>query len=69
MPSLMQTVLGQNWAQLPPALRAHYTEGSSVERGHLDIHFPRYLQPLFRVLHLMGALVPRRGCGVATEVR
>jgi len=69
MPSLMQTVLGQDWAQLPPALRAHYTEGSSVERGHLDIHFPRYLQPLFRVLHLMGALVPRRGCGVTTEVR
>ena len=69
MPSLMQTVLGQDWAQLPPALRAHYTEGSSVERGHLDIHFPRYLQPLFRVLHLLGALVHRRGYGVATEVR
>jgi hypothetical protein len=69
MPSLMQTLLGQDWEKLPPALLAHYTAGSSVERGHLDIHFPRPLQPLFRVLHLMGALIHRRGSGVATEVR
>lgn len=69
MRSLMQQILGQHWQQLPAALQAHYIAGHCVEHGHLDIHFPRAMQPLLRLLQLMGALIPRRGRQVATEVR
>lgn len=69
MTSLMQQILGKDWQQLPPALQAHYVGGHSVEQGHLDIHYPRAMQPLLQLLHLMGALIHRRGRQLPTEVR
>ncbi|MFC3531578.1 DUF4166 domain-containing protein [Vogesella facilis] len=65
----MQQLLGKDWQQLPAALQAHYVAGHSVEHGHLDIHYPRAMQPLLQLLHLLGALVHRRGRQLPTEVR
>ncbi|SCK13780.1 protein of unknown function [Vogesella sp. LIG4] len=69
MSSLMQQILGRHWHQLPAALQAHYVAGHSVEHGHLDIHYPLAMQPLLQLLHLMGALIHRRGRQLPTEVR
>lgn len=64
----MQQVLGADWDRLPPALQAHYREGVCGDVGHMDIAFPRWLQPALSVMRWMGALVHRRGCQVATMV-
>lgn len=64
----MQQVLGADWDRLPPALQAHYREGVCGDVGHMDIAFPRWLQPALSVMRWMGALVHRRGCQVATTV-
>ena len=68
MKSLMQESLGADWERLPPALMAHYRFGTTVERGHLDIAYPRFMQPLLRVLFRLGALVDRPGKQIATVV-
>lgn len=71
MDNLMQRALGSRWAQLPPALQAHYLQGAdgmAVDRGHMDVSYPRFMQPALSVLRWVGALVPRRGAQVATTV-
>lgn len=68
MSHLMQQALGADWERLPAALQAHYREGASMDVGHMDIAFPRWLQPVLSVMGWMGALVHRRGCQVATTV-
>jgi len=68
MKSIMQNALGAQWDQLPPALQAHYRFGTTIDRGHLDIAYPRFMQPLFFVLRRCGALVDRVGQRVATVV-
>ena len=68
MKSLMQQALGADWDRLPPALQAHYRFGTTTDIGHLDIEFPRFMWPLLLLLRLVGALVHRRGRGVATRV-
>ncbi len=64
----MQIALGDHWQQLPPALQTHYCEGHTRDVGALDIEFPRWMHPCLSLLHLVGALVPRRGKQVATVV-
>lgn len=68
MNSLMQNALGADWEKLPAALQAHYRAGSSTDVGHLDIEYPRFMQPVLFALHRLGALVHRRGRGVRTVV-
>ena len=68
MKSLMQQALGADWDRLPPALQAHYRFGTNTDAGQMDIHYPRYLQPLLSVLRRLGALVDRRGNHVDTVV-
>ena len=68
MKSLMQQALGADWEKLPPALQAHYRFGATVDTGSMDIEYPRFMQPVWSVLKLFGALVDRKGKGVATVV-
>ncbi len=68
MKSLMQLILGDDWNKLPPALQAHYRFGETTDTGHMDIEFPRFMQPYLNVLRLLGALVNRRGRKVSTVV-
>jgi len=69
MKSLMQTVLGDDWDKLPPALQAHYRFGTTTDTGHMDIDYPRYMQVYLSVLRVCGALVNRSGRRVATVVQ
>lgn len=69
--SLMQQVLGEQWALLPNALRRHYqlAEGQSSRlQGTMDIRYPAYLFPMVWLIHLFGGLVLWRGEKVAVEV-
>lgn len=68
MKSLMQHALGADWDTLPPALQAHYQLGTNTDVGHMDIEYPRWMQPYLSLLRLVGALVHRRGRQVATTV-
>lgn len=68
MKSLMQQALGADWEKLSPVLRAHYRFGVAIDAGHMDIEYPRFMQPVLSVLRLFGALVDRRGKHVLTAV-
>lgn len=68
MKSLMQRVLGDDWNKLPPALQAHYRFGTTTDTGHMDIEYPRFMQPYLSVLRVFGALVNRSGRQVSTVV-
>jgi hypothetical protein len=68
MKSLMQCALGADWDKLPPALQAHYHFGRTIDRGHMDIEYPRFMQPYLTLLRLVGALINRNGRQVATMV-
>lgn len=68
MNSLMQNALGADWDKLPPALQAHYRFGKTIDNGHMDVEYPRFMQPYLSVLHLMGALIDRGGRQVPTVV-
>ncbi len=65
---LMQQALGEQWAQLPPALQAHYQHGNNADVGALDIEYPAPMQPYLSFLRLLGALVNQRGKAVPTTV-
>ncbi|KAB2915881.1 MAG: DUF4166 domain-containing protein [Dechloromonas sp.] len=68
MKSLMQTALGADWQQLPPALQTHYRFGTTIDDGYMDIEYPRFMQPCLSLLHAIGALVDRGGRQIATVV-
>lgn len=68
MKSLMQQALGADWDKLPPALQAHYRFGTTIDTGHMDIEYPRFMQPFLSVLRAFGALVNRSGRELATVV-
>lgn len=68
MKSLMQSALGADWDNLPPALQAHYRFGTTTDTGHLDIEYPQFMQPCLGVLRVFGALVNRSGRRVSTRV-
>jgi hypothetical protein len=69
MKSIMQMALGADWNRLPPALQAHYRFGCTIDNGHLDIAYPRFMQPCLSLLRCFGILVNRCGEGVPTVVR
>ena len=69
MSGLLQQALGQDWECLPPALRLHYRPGTRVESGYMDIQFPCWAQPVFRLLGLFGILLDKAGTGVYTVVK
>ena len=48
MNSLMQRALGADWNKLPAALQAHHRFGTTRDSGHLDIEYPRFMQPCLR---------------------
>lgn len=66
--SPMQRALGADWDRLPPALRAHHSATPSVDRGQMDIDYPRAMQPWLCLLGALGALVSRPGRQVETWV-
>lgn len=68
MKSLMQRALGDDWEKLPPALQAHYRFGTTTDTGHMNIEYPRFMQPCLSVLRVVGALINRRGRRVSTIV-
>jgi hypothetical protein len=68
MKSLIQQALGNDWEKLHPALQAHYQFNPNMDLGHLDIEYPRYMQPILHVLHRCGALINRAGQTIATRV-
>jgi hypothetical protein len=68
MKSLMQLALGADWDKLPPVLQAHYQHGINTDIGHMNIEYPRFMQPCLSVLRIAGALVNRSGRQVPTVV-
>lgn len=68
MKSLMQSTLGEDWHKLPPALQEHYRFGTTTDTGHMDIEYPRFMQPYLSVLRILGVLVNRNGRQVSTVV-
>lgn len=68
MKSLMQQALGADWDKLPPALQSHYRGGPNIDIGHMDIEYPRFMQPVLTLLTAMGALLNRKGKQVPTRV-
>jgi hypothetical protein len=67
--ALMQQALGPQWAQLPPALQAHYQLANHTDVGALDIEYPGFMQMPLNLLHGIGALLHRRGEAVPTTVK
>lgn len=68
MINMMESILGEQWHELPPVLQAHYKTGNSIEIGHLDIEYPRFMQPYLSLMRCFGALINRQGKQLATQV-
>jgi len=66
--SLMQQALGEQWAELSEALKAHYPATSNIDTGLLSIEYPGYMQPFLSLLNLIGALLDRQGSDIPTRV-
>ena len=66
--NIMRQALGEHWAALPAALRAHYQVDANTDIGTLDIEYPRAMQLFLNLLHLFGALLNRRGKAIPTTV-
>jgi len=65
---LMQSALGDDWDQLPPALQAHYQAESNVDVGVLTIEYPPLMRPYLFLLNLTGALLNRAGTASEAKV-
>ena len=68
MKGIMQNALGDDWEKLPIALQTHYLEEKTNDIGHMNITYPRFMQPYFSLLYLFGALVNRPGKQLPTTV-
>ncbi len=69
--SLMQQALGEQWDQLPQALKAHYNNsesGENIAEGELTIDFPNFMQLPLNAMRLIGALVNKKGINIPTKV-
>jgi hypothetical protein len=69
--SLMQQVLGEQWAQLPTVIQRHYQiadEQISQLQGTMEITYPAYVLPLVWLIHMFGGLVLWRDKAVAVAV-
>ena len=67
--SIMQKALGEQWHQLPPALKTHYQYDSNFDIGFLDITYPKIMYPYLTFLHWIGALINRQGSNIPTTVK
>jgi hypothetical protein len=67
--SIMQRALGDDWAQLPEALKSHYQLDDNVDIGWLSVEYPKLAQWYLDLLHAMGALLNRRGEAMSAQVR
>jgi hypothetical protein len=71
--SLMQRVLGDDWAALPPVIQRHYQitmpQQAITVTGNMNIDYPYWLTPVIKLLRLFGALVDLKGEGLAVQVK
>jgi hypothetical protein len=71
--SLMQRVLGDDWAALPPVIQRHYQitmpQQAITVTGNMNIDYPYWLTPVIKLLRLFGALVNLKGEGLAVQVK
>lgn len=71
--SIIQQALGQQWWGLPKALQGHYVyqidDMVCMENGHLDIDYPKLMQPVLSIMGLFGVLINRREKAVTTTVK
>jgi hypothetical protein len=71
--SLMQRVLGDDWAALPPVIQRHYQitmpQQTITVTGNMNIDYPYWLAPAIKLLRLFGALVDLKGEGLAVQVK
>jgi hypothetical protein len=71
--SLIQRVLGDDWAALPAVIQRHYQitapQQAIVVTGNMAIDYPRPLTPALKLLRLLGALVDLKGEQMAVQVR
>jgi hypothetical protein len=66
--NIMQQALGDEWHALPKVLQAHYQTQDNIDKGTLSIEYPGWMQLFVNALHLIGALLNRRGHGINTQV-
>ena len=66
--SPLKQALGQQWQQLPVALKTHYQGENNKDVGKLDIEYPRFMQPYYSLMRLLGALVNQQGKSIPTIV-
>lgn len=66
--NLMKQALGEQWHALPEALKAHYQDEDNIDIGALDIEYPTWMQFVLNLLHLMGALLNRKGSSIPATV-
>jgi len=71
--SLMQRVLGDDWAALPPVIQRHYEitlpQQAITVTGNMNIDYPYWLTPVIKLLRLFGALVDLKGEGLSVQVK
>ncbi|MEW6446170.1 MAG: DUF4166 domain-containing protein [Pseudomonadota bacterium] len=66
--SLMEKALGEQWNELPPALKAHHRHEDNTDTGGLTIEYPAWMTPYLHLAHAFGALINRRGTALPTTV-
>lgn len=66
--NIMRQALGEQWQELPTALQQHYQAEDNQDIGHLDIEYPSWMQLFLNLLHIVGALLNRRGKNIPTVV-
>lgn len=66
--SIIQQALGEQWFSLPGTLQAHYQAKDNTDIGVLDIEYPAWMQVFLNLLHLIGALLNRKGKNISATV-
>ncbi len=71
---IMQCALGPDWERLGDVVRRHYdvtpgTEDAVVMQGTMTVHHSTLAYPVLLVGRAIGALIAKRGNGVAVRVR
>jgi hypothetical protein len=71
--SLIQRVLGEDWAALPAVIQRHYQiaepQQAIVVTGNMSIDYPLWIAPVLKLLRLLGALVDLKGEQMAVQVK
>jgi len=66
--NIMQQALAKQWLALPGTLKAHYNDKANTDIGMLTIEYPVWMQLFLNVLHMMGALLNRKGNQIQASV-